>query len=193
MLNKLVLRFCFVRTHIKQHEEQMSGMLQFTLTHHLCTIIKNCRAPLARRLVPFGAVAAADVLNLGITRRDEFLEGIKVFDSHGNEVGQSRLAGARAVSACIAGRIAAAAPILVIPPLVMHRLERAQFYIKRPYLRLPTLIAMLGASIQISVPLCFGIFKQQASVDVVKLESSFHNRVDRFGQPINQVSFNKGI
>ncbi|KAH9548588.1 hypothetical protein CY35_11G095600 [Sphagnum magellanicum] len=153
----------------------------------------NRWAPLARRLVPFGAVAAADVLNLGITRRDEFLEGIKVFDSHGNEVGQSRLAGARAVSACIAGRIAAAAPILVIPPLVMHRLERAQFYIKRPYLRLPTLIAMLGASIQISVPLCFGIFKQQASVDVVKLESSFHNRVDRFGQPINQVSFNKGI
>jgi hypothetical protein len=99
----------------------MSGMLQFTLTHHLCTIIKNCRAPLARRLVPFGAVAAADVLNLGITRRDEFLEGIKVFDSHGDEVGQSRLAGARGVSACIAGRIAAAAPILVIPPLVMHR------------------------------------------------------------------------
>lgn len=73
------------------------------------------------------------------------------------------------------------------------RLERAQFYIKRPYLRLPTLIAMLGASIQISVPLCFGIFKQQASVDVVKLESSFHNQLDRFGQPINQVSFNKGI
>jgi hypothetical protein len=76
---------------------------------------------------------------------------------------------------------------------MLDRLERAQFYIKRPYLRLPTLIAMLGASIQISVPLCFGIFKQQASVDVVKLESSFLNRVDRFGQPINQVSFNKGI
>ncbi len=76
---------------------------------------------------------------------------------------------------------------------MLDRLERAQFYIKRPYLRLPTLIAMLGASIQISVPLCFGIFKQQASVDVEKLESSFHNRVDRFGQPINQVSFNKGI
>jgi hypothetical protein len=72
-------------------------------------------APLARRLVPFGAVAAADVLNLGITRKDEFLEGIK------DEAGQSPLAGARAVSACIAGRIAAATLILVIPPLVMHK------------------------------------------------------------------------
>jgi hypothetical protein len=80
-----------------------------------------CRAGIARKIVPFCAVAAADVLNLGITRRDEFLEGIKVFDEHGDEIGQSRLAGARAVSACTAGRIFAAAPILVIPPLVMHR------------------------------------------------------------------------
>lgn len=66
-------------------------------------------------------MAAADVLNLGITRRDEFLEGIRVFDSHGDEIGQSRAAGARAVTACTAGRIFAAAPILIIPPLVMHR------------------------------------------------------------------------
>lgn len=81
----------------------------------------GCRAGIARRLVPFCAVAAADVLNLGITRRDEYLEGIKVFDENNDEVGQSKLAGARAVSACTAGRIFAAAPILVIPPLVMHR------------------------------------------------------------------------
>lgn len=81
-----------------------------------------CRAGIARRIVPFCGVAAADVLNIGITRRDEFLEGIKVFDDNGDEIGQSRQAGARAVSACIAGRIFAAAPVLVVPPLVMHRL-----------------------------------------------------------------------
>jgi hypothetical protein len=44
-------------------------------------------ASLARKVVPFGAVAIADVLNLGIIQRDEFLENIKVFDSHGDEVG----------------------------------------------------------------------------------------------------------
>jgi hypothetical protein len=44
---------------------------------------------------------------------------------------------------------------------------------------------MLGASIQIIVRLYFGIFKQHASIDVMKLESLFHNQVDRFGQPIN--------
>lgn len=81
----------------------------------------GCRAGVARRLVPFCAVAAADVLNLGITRRDEYLEGIRVYDDNNELVGQSRLAGLRAVSACTAGRIFAAAPILVVPSLVMHR------------------------------------------------------------------------
>lgn len=79
------------------------------------------RAGVARRLVPFCAVAAADVLNLGITRRDEVLQGIKVFDANGDELGRSRDAGRRAVGACIAGRVMAAAPVLVVPPLIMHR------------------------------------------------------------------------
>lgn len=150
-------------------------------------------AGIARRIVPFCGVAAADVLNIGITRRDEFLEGIKVFDDNGDEIGQSRQAGARAVSACIAGRIFAAAPVLVVPPLVMHRLERTAFYSKHPALRIPTLMAMVAASIQISVPLSFGIFKQQASVSVDKIEDSFHNRVNRFGQPVTRVFYNKGV
>ncbi|KAJ7560127.1 hypothetical protein O6H91_04G115200 [Diphasiastrum complanatum] len=150
-------------------------------------------APVARRLVPFCAVAAADVLNLGITRRDEFLEGIKVFDRNSDELGQSKRAGAMAVGACILGRVAAAAPVLVVPPLVMHRLEQTQMYMKRPYLKLPTLMAMIGLSIQVFVPLCFGVFRQQASVDVDILEQSFHDRKDRFGDPITRVFFNKGL
>jgi len=81
---------------------------------------RNCKAPLARRLIPFGAVATTDVLNLGITCRNEFLEGIKVFDSHGDEVDQSQLASARVVSVCILDWIAVTTPILVIPLLVMH-------------------------------------------------------------------------
>lgn len=54
-------------------------------------------------------------------------------------------------------------------------------------------MAMVAASIQISVPLSFGIFKQQASVSVDKIEDSFHNRVNRFGQPVTRVFYNKGV
>lgn len=76
---------------------------------------------------------------------------------------------------------------------MLDRLERTSFYMRRPYLKIPTLMAMVGASIQISVPLCFGIFKQQASTNVAKLEESFRDRVDRFGQPITHVVYNKGV
>lgn len=77
--------------------------------------------------------------------------------------------------------------------MLYGRLERTAFYTRHPYMRIPTLIAMVGASIQISVPLCFGIFKQQASVNVNKLEDSLHNRVNRFGQPVTHVFYNKGV
>ena len=95
--------------------------LEESIKYILIYIQIVCRAGIERRIVPFCAVAAVDVLNLRITRRDEFLQGIKVFDEHGDEIGQSKLVGARVVSACTAGRIFAATPILVIPPLVMHR------------------------------------------------------------------------
>jgi len=71
--------------------------------------------------------------------------------------------------------------------------ELAPFYVPTPYFRPPTLIATLGASVQIRVPLYFRPFEHPAYVDVVKFESSFHDRVDKFGQPINRVSFNEGI
>ncbi len=62
----------------------------------------------------------ADVLNLGITCRNEFLEGIKVFDSHGDEVDQSPLIGAKAINVYIVEWIVAPSLILVIPPLLLH-------------------------------------------------------------------------
>ncbi|KAG6551067.1 hypothetical protein Mapa_007302 [Marchantia paleacea] len=149
--------------------------------------------PIVRRMVPFCAVAAADFLNLGITRRNEVFDGIKVLDSSGDELGHSRKAGVRAVGACIMGRIAAAAPILVVPPLVLHRLEKTRLYTQRPYLRIPTLMGMIAFSIQVSVPLCIGVFHQHATIDVRKLEPEFQNRVDRFGKPITHVFYNKGL
>jgi hypothetical protein len=68
---------------------------------------------------------------------------------------------------------------------MFHMLELAPFYIPTPYFRPPTLIATLGASVQIRVPLCFRPFEHPAYVNVVKFESSFHDQVDMFGQPIN--------
>ena len=70
------------------------------------------------------AVAAADILNLSLMRQSEYLNGIDVFDESGDFIGKSKRAGFFAVSSCIFGRVVAAAPILVIPPLVVHKLEQ---------------------------------------------------------------------
>lgn len=180
-----------------------------------------------RRLGPFAAVAAADVLNVGLMRRKEFTgaidsfpqslapdapfpltasfsccccqrladgglvraDGVVVRTAEGEEVGTSRVAGALAVSACIFGRVAAAAPILTIPPLVMMRLEQRSAFVRRhPLAGTALLMAMVGATIQISVPLTFGVFRQTASVHSSYLEEHIQRRA-----PGREVLYNKGI
>ena len=141
--------------------------------NHLATSkhIEASRGALLRRCMPFFAVAAADVLNLGIMRRNEYLEGIKVFDEDGRCVGQSPRAGAFAVSACVAGRVGAAAPVLLVPPAVVHALEtRTSLLARMPWARMPILMGLIALNIQLAVPIFFGVCKQQATSPVSVLE-----------------------
>lgn len=149
-----------------------------------------------RFIGPITAVAVADVLNLALMRQNEFLKGIDVHDSTGEIMGQSRWAGAYAVSACIAGRVFAATPVLTVPIFIMDRLEqstRFKFLHRMPALRMPTLLFLVGTFIQVSVPLTFGIFKQSASVPVSYLESKFHRHRQADGDFAQQAYYNKGV
>jgi len=67
----------------------------------------------------------------------------------GTFIGKSRTAGFNAVSQCIIGRVIAAAPILLIPPLVMHRLEQKPWLIRRPYLAHPLMMGLIGLMLQV--------------------------------------------
>jgi hypothetical protein len=147
-------------------------------------------APIARRLGPLAAVAAADVLNIGLMRRKEYTHGVFVRTEEGQEVGKSRIAGGLAVTACIAGRVFAAAPVLTIPPLLLMRLEERSALVRaRPALGTAALMLLIGVAIQVSVPLTFGLFKQQASVDAAWLEPEISARVP----PGTRLIYNKGI
>jgi hypothetical protein len=146
-------------------------------------------APVVRRLGPFAAVAAADVLNVGLMRRAEYTRGVTVRAPDGTPVGTSPTAGAFAVSACIAGRVAAAAPILTLPPLLLHAAEaRWPRLAARPALATGALMAMVAVAIQISVPLTFGVFKQTASCPSEWLEPHI-----AAAAPGQRVSYNKGL
>ncbi len=146
-------------------------------------------APYARRLGPFAAVAAADVLNVGLMRRSEYTQGVTVRTADGTPLGKSPTAGALAVAACIAGRVAAAAPVLTVPPLLLHRWEARSAALRAsPALATAALMVMVGAAIQISVPLSFGAFRQTASVSSDWLEPEFRARA-----PGQHLIYNKGL
>lgn len=152
-------------------------------------------APVLARLGPFGAVAAADLLNLAVMRQSEYVKGVHVYDENGDWVGKSRRCGALAVASCIAGRVFAAAPILILPPLAVQRLEaRSALLQTRPWLRAPLMLALVGAAIQFSVPLTFGLFRQTAQIESKFLEPEIASATrSRDGQPVRVVTYNKGI
>ncbi|XXQ35697.1 Sideroflexin protein [Plasmodiophora brassicae] len=149
--------------------------------------------PLYSSFIPFAAVAAADVINLGTVRRREYLSGIQVRDRDGHVLGLSRIAGAAAVASCIAGRVLVLVPILGLPPVAMHALDRTEWFKRHPRWRIPVLVGMVGVAIQVSVPLVFALFQQKASIDVGYLEGEFSGRCHADGSPVDRVHYNKGI
>ncbi|KDO27049.1 hypothetical protein SPRG_07760 [Saprolegnia parasitica CBS 223.65] len=150
--------------------------------------------PVLLRMAPFAAVAAADVLNLAVMRQSEFLRGVNVYNEDGDWIGTSKRAGLFAVAACIGGRIFAAAPILILPPLTMRALEtKVDFWARRPRLRLPTTLAMVAVAIQCAVPLTFGLFRQSAQVSVGYLEPELQNKHRLSGEPVRVATYNKGL
>ncbi|RLN55470.1 hypothetical protein BBJ29_006794 [Phytophthora kernoviae] len=144
-------------------------------------------APVVARMGPFAAVAAADLLNMAVMRQSEYLHGVHVYDENGDHVGKSRRCGALAVASCATGRIFAAAPILLLPPLILSRVDKHSTLFTRPktrWLRVPALLGLVGCAIQFSVPLTFGLFRQTAQLDNKYLEPELqHAKRKQDGQP----------
>ncbi|KUF89411.1 hypothetical protein AM588_10002322 [Phytophthora nicotianae] len=127
-------------------------------------------APAVARMGPFAAVAAADLLNMAVMRQSEYLKGVHVYDENGDYVGKSRKCGALAVASTLFTRP------------------------KTRWLRVPTLLGLVGCAIQFSVPLTFGLFRQTAQLDCKYLEPELqHAMRKQDGQPVRVVTYNKGI
>mmetsp|Transcript_3914 Transcript_3914/g.8372 ORF Transcript_3914/g.8372 Transcript_3914/m.8372 type:complete len:327 (+) Transcript_3914:191-1171(+) len=152
----------------------------------MALFLTSGRFPRLSKFAPFCAVAAADVFNLSIMRKSEFLQGVDVFDTKSGEyIGTSRRAGFLATGSCIIARVAAAFPILVGTPLIMEALE-APLARHAPLLRMPIMLCTVGLMIQLAVPVTFGMFRQEMVVSTSILEPSLHGKAQK-------VFFNKGL
>lgn len=116
--------------------------------------LKNL-SPIARttltRLVPFAAVASAGVLNVFLMRGEEIRRGIDVFpvlsdeekkkleenDGRVQSLGKSKTAAKLAVAETAASRVFNATPIMVLPPLILVRLQQKDWLKQRPRLVMP--------------------------------------------------------
>ena len=103
------------------------------------------------RLVPFAAVASAGALNVFLMRGEEIRRGIDVYpvtseedklqkEKEGGEVkslGKSKKAAVLAVGETALSRVLNSTPIMILPPLILVRLQRTEWLKRRPRLVLP--------------------------------------------------------
>jgi hypothetical protein len=115
------------------------------------------------RLVPFAAVASAGALNVFLMRGEEMRQGIDVYPVLGDaekaqkeengletaSLGKSRKAATLAVGETALSRVLNCTPIMVLPPLVLVKLQQTDWLRRRPRLTLPvnlgTATLLLGA------------------------------------------------
>lgn len=66
------------------------------------------------------------------------------------------------MSSCTFTRVAVAAPVLTLPAFAMHFLEQRPLLKARPWLRVPTVLLLLGVCIQVHEQAAF-LYNQQQS------------------------------
>lgn len=157
------------------------------------------------RLVPFAAVASAGALNVLLMRGEEIRKGIDVFpalseaemkrrEKEGGyaqvqSLGRSKKAATIAVAETAASRVFNSTPIMVIPPVVLVRLQRTEWLKQRPRLTIPINLGLILVTSYAVLPLALAVFPQKESISADKLEPEFHGR----GGEDGMVVFNRGI
>ncbi|POS85891.1 hypothetical protein EPUL_003193 [Erysiphe pulchra] len=159
------------------------------------------------RLVPFVAVASAGALNVFLMRREEIQEGIDVYpvvtprdnlaptseatavESSSRPLGKSKKAGILAVSETALSRVLNSSPIMIIPPLILLKLQNQSFLKRNPKLTLPINLGLIFTTSIFALPLALAVFPQKQIVDSSILENEFSTAE---GQN-RKVWFNRGI
>jgi len=166
------------------------------------------------RLIPFAAVASAGALNVFVMRGEEMRVGIDVFpakeqkqtqdqastsaststtndaaDPSTQSLGRSRTAAKIAVTETAASRVFNSTPIMVLPPLILYRLQQQQWLKSRRNLVLPVNLGLILTTSILALPLALAVFPQRQSIGVEKLEAEFGEKVGKG----SVVEFNRGI
>lgn len=147
------------------------------------------------RLVPFAAVVTAGVVNVFLMRSEEIKKGISVFNKEtGEEVGSSKTAAWYAVGETAASRVINATPIMVVPPLILVKLQQSRLLKgKSKAVELLVNVGLIFSTSLVALPFALAVFPQRQALHVSKLEPKFQNLLDKEGKKIELLEFNRGI
>lgn len=146
------------------------------------------------RLVPFAAVVSAGMVNVFLMRGEEIRKGITVFDSTTNEeLSTSKTAAKYAVGETALSRVINATPIMVIPPLILVRLQRTVLKGKSRLVETLANLGLITITSFVVLPFALAIFPQTRTLDVSKLEGNFQDMKNSKGEDVKSVWFNRGM
>lgn len=158
------------------------------------------------RLVPFAAVASAGFLNVFLMRGEEMRTGIDVYpvlsdadkarlaadgkaENDVASLGKSKKAATLAVTETAVSRVLNSSPIMVVPPLVLVRLQRTTWLRKHPRYTTPINLALILGMSYLALPFALAAFPTRQRISADSLEEEFHGK----GGDGGLVVFNRGI
>ncbi|POS75314.1 sideroflexin-5 [Diaporthe helianthi] len=176
-----------------------------SIVPRLKSLPPNTRLVLSR-LTPFAAVATAGALNVFLMRGEEMRTGIDVYpvlseqekqslakagkaENDVPSLGKSKKAAQLAVGETAVSRVLNATPVMVIPPLILVRLQKTQWLKKNPRLTTPVNLGLILLTSYAVLPLALAAFPQRQRVRAESLEEEFHGH----GGDGGLVVFNRGI
>ncbi|CAL1685942.1 unnamed protein product [Lasius platythorax] len=149
--------------------------------------------PLAGRLVPLAAVAAANCVNIPLMRITELQNGIELQTEDGTKVGNSKRAAREAITSVTLSRILMASPSMVLAPIVMNYLDRRQLLRNAKWAGGPIQVLICGVCLTFATPLCCALFAQRVPISVNRLESDVQQQVRSHDSGLETVYYNKGL
>ena len=151
--------------------------------------------PMAGRLVPFAAVAAANCVNLPFMRSTEIEEGIQLYDKEGNKVAQSPKTAKTAIAQVVLSRVFMATPGMVLVPVLMNYFEKKYPRVRASLpIQLGLQLIFIGTCLTFATPMCCAIFPQKSAVKVGSLEPSLREKLAKEGyKETDDLFYNKGL
>ena len=136
-------------------------------------------------------------------RGEEMKTGIDVFPSESEEgrrkreeakqqlepIGKSKKAATLAIGETAISRVVNATPIMVVPALVLVRMQRTEWLSQRPRMVLPINIGLVLVTSLFALPLALAVFPQRQAVKASTLEEEFWDRAGEGGC----LEFNRGL